>query len=37
MYKNVLPPLNLLSESDKKDMISNLKKLDFNITSLKAA
>ncbi len=37
IYKNVLPPLKLLSENDKKDLISTLKKLDFNIENLKAA
>ena len=37
IYKNVLPPLKLLSEIDKKEMLSSLKKLDFNITNLKAA
>jgi len=37
IYKNVLPPLKLLSEADKKEMLSSLNKLDFNITNLKAA
>tara|TARA_B100002051_G_C16730495_1_gene637929 strand:- start:15 stop:893 length:879 start_codon:yes stop_codon:yes gene_type:complete len=37
IYKNVLPPLKLLSEVDKKEMISSLNKLDFNIKNLKAA
>tara|TARA_B100001029_G_scaffold129978_1_gene108940 strand:- start:340 stop:957 length:618 start_codon:yes stop_codon:yes gene_type:complete len=37
IYKNVLPPLKLLSEIEKKEMLSNLKKLDFNIKNLKAA
>ena len=37
IYKNILPPLRLLSVADKKEMLSNLKELDFNITSLKAA
>ena len=37
IYKNVLPPLKLLSEADKAEMLSSLNKLDFNITSLKAA
>ena len=35
IYKNVLPPLKLLSETDKKELLSNLKKLDFNIETLK--
>ena len=37
IYKNVLPPLKLLSETDKKELFSNLEKLDFNIENLKAA
>ena len=37
IYKNVLPPLKLLSETDKKKLFSELKKLDFNIENLKAA
>ena len=37
IYNNVLPPLKLLSEIDKKDLLSNLNKLDFNIKNLKAA
>jgi len=37
IFNNVLPPLKLLSETDKKELISNLKKLDFNIENLKAA
>jgi 4-hydroxy-tetrahydrodipicolinate synthase len=37
IYKNVLPPLKILSEADKKELISNLNKLDFNIENLKAA
>ena len=37
IFKNILPPLKLLSETDKKELISNLKKLDFNIENLKAA
>jgi|TARA_B100001971_G_scaffold78353_1_gene72213 4-hydroxy-tetrahydrodipicolinate synthase len=37
IYKNVLPPLDILSETDKKELFSNLKKLDFNIQNLKAA
>jgi len=36
IYNNVLPPLKLLSENDKKELLSNLKKLDFNIENLKA-
>jgi len=37
IYKNVLPPLKLLSETDRKELFSELKKLDFNIENLKAA
>ncbi len=37
IYKNILPPLKLLSEADEKEMLSSLNKLDFNITNLKAA
>jgi len=37
IYKNVLPPLKLLSETDKKELFSNLEKLNFNIENLKAA
>ena len=37
IYKNAIPPLKLLSETEKKEMLSNLKKLDFNIKNLKAA
>tara|TARA_B100000029_G_scaffold383848_1_gene379293 strand:- start:57 stop:941 length:885 start_codon:yes stop_codon:yes gene_type:complete len=37
IYKNVLPPLKLLPETDKEELILNLNKLDFNIENLKAA
>jgi len=37
IYKNVLPPLKLLSENDKRELFLQLKKLDFNIENLKAA
>jgi len=37
IFKNVLPPLKLLSENDKKELIANLKKLDFDIETLKVA
>jgi 4-hydroxy-tetrahydrodipicolinate synthase len=37
IYKNVLPPLKLLSEADKKELLLNLKKLDFNIENLETA
>ena len=37
IYKNVLPPLKLLSEIEKKELLLNLNELDFNIKNLKAA
>ena len=37
IYKNLLPPLKLLDEIEKKDLLSNLKKLNFNMEILKAA
>ena len=37
IYKNILPPLRLLSEQDNNELLSSLKKLDFNIENLKAA
>ena len=37
IFKNVLPPLQLLSEIDKKELLSKLQKLDFNIKTLKVA
>jgi len=37
IYKNVLPPLSLLSEKDKKKLIEDLNKLNFKLGSLKAA
>jgi len=36
-YKNVLPPVSLLSEQDKQQLIEELNKLNFNLGSLKAA
>ena len=37
IYKNLLPPLKLLEEEEKNDLLSNLKKLNFNMEILKAA
>ena len=37
IYKNVLPPINLLSEEDKKQLMKDLNRLDFKLGSLKAA
>ena len=36
-YKNILPPLSLLNNSDKKKLIEDLNKLNFNLKTLKAA
>ena len=36
IYKNVLPPLSLLSEKDKLQLIEELSKLNFTLGSLKA-
>ncbi|MDC1132384.1 dihydrodipicolinate synthase family protein [Candidatus Pelagibacter sp.] len=35
IYKNVLPPVSLLSEKDKQQLIENLNKLNFTLESLK--
>jgi 4-hydroxy-tetrahydrodipicolinate synthase len=37
IYKNVLPPVSLLSEKNKKQLIEDLDKLNFKLGSLKAA
>jgi 4-hydroxy-tetrahydrodipicolinate synthase len=37
IYKNVLPPVSLLSEKDKQQLIKDLNKLNFKLGSLKAA
>ncbi len=37
IYENLLPPLKLLDEAEKKDLFSNLEKLNFNMEILKAA
>ena len=37
IYKNLLPPLKLLDETEKNDLLSNLKKLNFDMEILKAA
>ena len=36
-YKNVLPPLNILSLKDEKKLMNDLEKLNFSTKSLKAA
>jgi hypothetical protein len=30
IYENILPPLSLLDEKDKKKLLEDLRKLDFN-------
>ena len=37
VYENILPPLSLLSSSDGKKLIENLRKLGFNLQKPKAA
>ena len=37
IFKNVLPTLSLLNNNDKKKLIGDLNKLNFNLESLKAA
>ena len=37
IYKNVLPPLSLLNEKDKKKLTNDLNKLNFKLGSLEAA
>ena len=37
IYKNILPPLRLLTENEEKNLMRILKDLNFNIKSLKAA
>ena len=37
IYKNVLPPISLLDEIDKQQLINDLNKIDFNLGSLRAA
>ena len=34
IYKNILPPISLLGEMDKQELIKDLNKVDFNIRSL---
>ncbi len=35
IYKNILPPISLLDEMDKEQLIKNLNEVDFNLRSLK--
>ena len=37
LYENILPPIGLLNEIDKKDLINSLKELDFTNKSPMAA
>ena len=37
IYQNVLPPVSLLNEKDKLQLIEELNKLNFTLGSLKAA
>ena len=37
IYKNILPPLRLLNEKEKENLMNDLKDLNFNIKSLMAA
>ena len=37
IYKNLLPPLSILIEDDKKKLVNDLNKLNFNIKKLKIA
>ena len=36
-YNNVLPPLSILNDNDKKKLFDELKKIEFNISSSLAA
>ena len=37
IFQNLLPPLKILSENEKEELLANLKKFDFKIETLKAA
>ena len=37
IYQNILPPLDILNDNDKNNLMKNLKKLDFHINSKLAA
>ena len=37
IYKNVLPPISLLSEKDNQQLIEDLNKLNFTLKSLRMA
>ena len=37
IYENILPPLRLLNENEKKDLLESLKNLNFSLKSQMAA
>ena len=37
IYKNILPPLRLLTKEQEKELSKNLENLNFNLKSLEAA
>ena len=37
IFKNILPPLSLLNNNDRNKLIADLKNLNFNLESTKAA
>ena len=37
IYKNILPPISLLSDIEQKKLFENLKKLDFSLKETKVA
>ena len=37
IYKNVIPPVSLLNEKDKKKLVEDLSKLNFTLGSLAKA
>jgi len=36
-YKNVIPPMSLLNEKEKKQLVHDLNKLNFKLEALEAA
>jgi 4-hydroxy-tetrahydrodipicolinate synthase len=36
-YKNVIPPMSLLNEKEKKQLVDDLNKLNFKLEALEAA
>ena len=37
IYKNIIPPLDLLNSNEKKKLIENLNKLNFNFDKIEMA